>query len=161
MSGLYGYGNTVTKSGSYTLFPAGWVVGVVSLGGAEATFKGSNVTAKLNFAPTLIGAINPYSVTAEDGANVTVDVGSTVLGLITGSSFTADGGTISLTGANIITALTGTTYTIENGGTINMGVVQQSEISALSGAGITFGSGGGTLVVTPASGIEILRRVVS
>ncbi|AOW48226.1 Hint domain-containing protein [Acetobacter ascendens] len=156
MSSLYGYGNTVTTSGSYTLYPVGWVLGLVSLGGAGATFEGSNVTATLDFAPTIIGAINSYSVTAEDGANVTVDVGSTVLGLLTGSTFTADGGTISLTGANIITALTGTTYNIENGGTLNLGVVQQSEISALSGAGITFGSGGGTLVVTPASGVEIL-----
>ncbi|GCD74221.1 outer membrane protein [Acetobacter pasteurianus NBRC 3299] len=155
-SSLYGYGNTVTTSGSYTLYPVVWVLGLVSLGGAGATFEGSNVTATLNFAPTLIGAINPYTVTAEDGANVTVDVGSTVLGLLTGSTFTADGGTISLTGANIITALTGTTYNIENGGTLNLGVVQQSEISALSGACITFGSGGGTLVVTPASGVEIL-----
>ncbi|MFS8366494.1 Hint domain-containing protein [Acetobacter oryzifermentans] len=156
MSSLYGYGNTVTKSGSYTLFPALWILGVASLGGADATFEGSNVTATLSFAPTIIGAINPYSVTAEDGANVTVNVGSTVLGLLTGSTFTADGGTISLTGANVITALTGTTYNIKNGGTLNLGVVQQSEISALSGAGITFGSGGGTLVVTPASGVEIL-----
>ncbi|ARW47024.1 Hint domain-containing protein [Acetobacter pasteurianus] len=153
---LYGYGNTVTTSGSYTLVPALWVPIVAAVGGGGATFKGSNVTAKLNFASSLAALINPYSVTAEDGANVTVDIGSTVVGALTGASFTADGGTISLTGANIITALSGTTYTIENGGTINMGVVQQSEISALSGAGITFGSGGGTLVVTPASGVEIL-----
>ncbi|POF62826.1 hypothetical protein CFR73_11090 [Novacetimonas maltaceti] len=155
MSGLYGYGNTVTTSGSYTIFPVGWVLGLASLGGAGVTFKG-DITDSLSFAPTLIGAINPYTVTSEDGANVTVDVGSTVLGLLTGSNFTADGGTINIAGDNIITALSGTNYTIENGGTINLGTLSTAEISALSGTGITFGTGGGTLVVTPASGVDVL-----
>ncbi|MBE7620805.1 hypothetical protein GL297_14440 [Komagataeibacter sp. FXV2] len=155
MSGLYGYGNTVTTSGSYTIFPVGWVLGIASLGGAGVTFDG-DITDSLSFAPTLIGAINPYTVTAEGGANVTVDVGSTVLGLLTGSSFTANGGTINISGDNIITALSGTNYTIENGGTINLGTVSTAEISALSGTGITFGTGGGTLVVTPASGVDVL-----
>lgn len=117
MSSLYGYGNTVTDSGSYTLFPAGWILGVVSVGGASVTFTG-DITDTLSFADSLIGAANPYSVTAEDGANVTVDVSSTVLGALTGSSFTADGGTISITGDNAISALSGNSYTIENGGTI-------------------------------------------
>ncbi|GAN64704.1 Hint domain-containing protein [Acetobacter indonesiensis] len=155
MSLLYGYNNTVTDSGSYTLFPAGWVLGVASLGGAGVTFTG-DITDTLSFAPSLISAANPYSVTSKDGANVTVNVSSSVLGALTGSSFTADGGTINITGDNAISALSGNSYKIENGGTINLGTLSTSEISALGGSTITFGDGGGTLVITPASGITIL-----
>lgn len=155
MSLLYGHNNTVTDSGSYTLFPVGWVAGLVSLGGASVTFTG-DITDTLSFADSLIGAANPYIVTAEDGANVTVDVSSTVLGALTGSSFTANGGTISITGNNAISALSGNSYKIENGGTINLGTLSTSEISALGGSTITFGDGGGTLVITPASGVTLL-----
>jgi len=155
MSNLYGYNHTVTDSGSYTLFPVGWVLGLLSIGGAGVTFTG-NITDSLSFAPSLISAVNPYIVTAENGANVTIDVSSTVLGALTGSSFTADGGTINITGDNAISALSGNSYTIENGGTINLGTLSTSEISALGGSTITFGNGGGTLVVTPASGVTLL-----
>ena len=155
MSSLYGYNHTVTDSGSYTLFPAGWVLGVASLGGAGVTFTG-DITDTLSFAPSLLSVANPYFVTAKDGANVTVDVSSTVLGALTGSSFTANGGTINITGDNAISALSGNSYTIENGGTINLGTLSTSEISALGGSTITFGDGGGTLVITPASGVTLL-----
>lgn len=155
MSLLYGYNNTVTDSGSYTLFPAGWVLGVASLGGAGVTFTG-DITDTLSFAPSLASVANPYFVTAKDGANVTVDVSSTVLGALTGYSFTANGGTISITGNNAISALSGNSYKIENGGTINLGTLSTSEISALGGSTITFGDGGGTLVITPASGVTLL-----
>jgi len=133
----------------------GWVLGLLSIGGAGVTFTG-NITDSLSFAPSLISAVNPYIVTAENGANVTIDVSSTVLGALTGSSFTADGGTINITGDNAISALSGNSYTIENGGTINLGTLSTSEISALGGSTITFGNGGGTLVVTPASGVTLL-----
>lgn len=155
MSSLYGYNHTVTDSGSYTLFPAGWVPGVASLGGAGVTFTG-DITDTLSFAPSLLSVANPYFVTAKDGANVTVDVSSTVLGALTGSSFTANGGTINITGDNAISALSGNSYKIENGGTINLGTLSTSEISALGGSTITFGDGGGTLVITPASGVTLL-----
>ena len=155
MSLLYGYNHTVTDSGSYTLFPAGWVLGVASLGGAGVTFTG-DITDTLSFAPSLLSVANPYFVTAKDGANVTVDVSSTVLGALTGSSFTANGGTINITGDNAISALSGNSYKIENGGTINLGTLSTSEISALGGSTITFGDGGGTLVITPASGVTLL-----
>lgn len=155
MSSLYGYNNTVTDSGSYTLFPAGWVLGVASAGGAGVTFTG-DITDTLSFAPSLASVANPYFVTAKDGANVTVDVSSTVLAALTGSSFTANGGTINITGDNAISALSGNSYTIENGGTINLGTLSTSEISALGGSTITFGDGGGTLVITPASGVTLL-----
>nr|WP_279425392.1 Hint domain-containing protein [Lactiplantibacillus plantarum] len=155
MSSLYGYNHTVTDSGSYTLFPAGWVLGVASLGGAGVTFTG-DITDTLSFAPSLLSVANPYFVTAKDGANVTVDVSSTVLGALTGSSFTANGGTINITGDNAISALSGNSYKIENGGTINLGTLSTSEISALGGSTITFGDGGGTLVITPASGVTLL-----
>ena len=155
MSSLYGYNNTVTDSGSYTLFPVGWVLGVASAGGAGVTFTG-DITDTLSFAPSLASVANPYFVTAKDGANVTVDVSSTVLGALTGSSFTANGGTINITGDNAISALSGNSYKIENGGTINLGTLSTSEISALGGSTITFGDGGGTLVITPASGVTLL-----
>ncbi|WP_082782396.1 Hint domain-containing protein [Acetobacter senegalensis] len=155
MSLLYGYGNTVTDSGSYTLVPTGWVLGLLSIGGASVTFTG-DITDTLSFGASLISAVNPYIVTAEDGANVTVDVSSSVLGALTGSSFTANGGTITITGDNAISALSGNSYTIENGGTINLGTLSTSEISALGGSTITFGDGGGTLVITPASGVTLL-----
>ena len=155
MSSLYGYNHTVTDSGSYTLFPAGWVLGVASLGGAGVTFTG-DITDTLSFAPSLLSVANPYFVTAKDGANVTVDVSSTVLAALTGSSFTANGGTINITGDNAISALSGNSYKIENGGTINLGTLSTSEISALGGSTITFGDGGGTLVITPASGVTLL-----
>ncbi|WP_339078288.1 hypothetical protein QQM41_14995 (plasmid) [Acetobacter sp. AC2005] len=155
MSSLYGYNNTVTDSGSYTLFPVGWVLGVASAGGAGVTFTG-DITDTLSFAPSLASVANPYFVTAKDGANVTVDVSSTVLAALTGSSFTANGGTINITGDNAISALSGNSYTIENGGTINLGTLSTSEISALGGSTITFGDGGGTLVITPASGVTLL-----
>lgn len=155
MSSLYGYNHTVTDSGSYTLFPAGWVLGVASLGGAGVTFTG-DITDTLSFAPSLLSVANPYFVTAKDGANVTVDVSSTVLGALTGSSFTANGGTINITGDNAISALSGNSYKIENGGTINLGTLSTSEISALGGSTITFGDGGGTLVITPASDVTLL-----
>lgn len=155
MSSLYGYNHTVTDSGSYTLFPAGWVLGVASLGGAGVTFTG-DITDTLSFAPSLLSVANPYFVTAKDGANVTVDVSSTVLGALTGSRFTANGGTINITGANAISALSGNDYKIENGGTINLGTLSTSEISALGGSTITFGKGGGTLVITPDSSVKIL-----
>ncbi|MCG4255458.1 Hint domain-containing protein [Acetobacter senegalensis] len=155
MSLLYGYNNTVTDSGSYTLVPTGWVLGLLSTGGASVTFTG-DITDTLSFGASLISAVNPYIVTAEDGANVTVDVSSSVLGALTGSSFTANGGTITITGDNAISALSGNSYTIENGGTINLGTLSTSEISALGGSTITFGDGGGTLVITPASGVTLL-----
>ena len=155
MSLLYGYNNTVTDSGSYTLFPVGWVLGAASAGGAGVTFTG-DITDTLSFAPSLLSVANPYFVTAKDGANVTVDVSSTVLGALTGSSFTANGGTINITGDNAISALSGNSYKIENGGTINLGTLSTSEISALGGSTITFGDGGGTLVITPASGVTLL-----
>lgn len=155
MSLLYGYNNTVTDSGSYTLVPTGWVLGLLSTGGAGVTFTG-DITDTLSFGASLISAVNPYIVTSEDGANVTVDVSSSVLGALTGSSFTADGGTINITGDNAISALSGNSYTIENGGTINLGTLSTSEISALGGSTITFGDGGGTLVITPASGVTLL-----
>ncbi|GBQ29380.1 hypothetical protein AA0472_2978 [Acetobacter estunensis NRIC 0472] len=155
MSLLYGYDNTVTDSGSYTLVPTGWVLGLLSIGGAGVTFTG-DITDTLSFGASLISAVNPYIVTPEDGANVTVDVSSSVLGALTGSSFTADGGTINITGDNAISALSGNSYTIENGGTINLGTLSTSEISALGGSTITFGDGGGTLVITPASGVTLL-----
>ncbi|MCG4254913.1 Hint domain-containing protein [Acetobacter senegalensis] len=155
MSLLYGYGNTVTDSGSYTLVPTGWVLGVIAIGGAGVTFTG-DITDTLSFGASLISAVNPYIVTSEDGANVTVNVSSTVLGALTGSSFTANGGTRNITGDNAISALSGNSYTIENGGTINLGTLSTSEISALGGSTITFGEGGGTLVITPASGVTLL-----
>lgn len=155
MSLLYGYNNTVTDSGSYTLVPTGWVLGLLSTGGASVTFTG-DITDTLSFGASLISAVNPYIVRSEDGANVTVDVSSSVLGALTGSSFTADGGTINITGDNAISALSGNSYTIENGGTINLGTLSTSEISALGGSTITFGDGGGTLVITPASGVTLL-----
>lgn len=156
MSLLYGYNNTVTDSGSYTLVPTGWVLGLLSTGGASVTFTG-DITDTLSFGASLISAVNPYIVRSEDGANVTVDVSSSVLGALTGSSFTADGGTINITGDNAISALSGNSYTIENGGTINLGTLSTSEISALGGSTITFGDGGGTLVITPASGVTLFN----
>ncbi|NVN38553.1 Hint domain-containing protein [Komagataeibacter swingsii] len=154
-TGLYSYGNTITTDGSYTLFPTVYLLGIASSGGGAVTFYG-NITDSLSFAPALVGAINPYSVTSEGGANVTVNVGADLIGLLTGSTFTASGGTISIAGDNITGALSGTTYNINSGGTINIGTLSTSEISALSGTGIKFGNGGGTLVVTPATGVTIL-----
>ena len=155
MSGLYSYGNTVTTSGSYTMYPTVYL-GLLESGGASATFKGTDVVASVSFAPALISAICPYIVTSTDGANVTVEVGNSLIGLLTGSSLTADGGTINISGSTTISALSGMTYNIKNGGTLNLGNVQSADLSALSGASINFGDGGGTLVLTPSSGVNIL-----
>ncbi|KXV36096.1 Hint domain-containing protein [Gluconobacter oxydans] len=155
MSGLYSYGNTVTTSGSYTMYPTVYI-GLLESGGASATFTGTDVVASVSFAPALISAICPYIVTSTAGANVTVEVGNSLIGLLTGSSLTADGGTINISGSTTISALSGMTYNIQNGGTLNLGNVQSADLSALSGARINFGYGGGTLVLTPSSGINIL-----
>lgn len=81
MTLLYGYGNNVTDSGSYTLVPALPVLGVISIGGAGATFAGKtdangNVTsetdASVNFSPSLLSVANPWNVTSQKGAVVTV-----------------------------------------------------------------------------------------
>jgi len=48
------------------------------------------------------------------------------------------------------------TYNIKNGGTLNLGNVQSADLSALSGASINFKEGGGTLLLTPSSGVNIL-----
>lgn len=158
MSGLYGYGNIVTQSGDYQLFPVLWVAGVVSSGGGGVTFQGDTVQASLSFAPALIGAINPYSVTAKTGANVTIaSPGNTLIGALTGSTFNADGGTITISGADAISALSGVSYNITNAGTLNLNTIQgQSAISALSGSSVKFGAGGGTLVIKPGSNVSIL-----
>ena len=155
MSGLYSYGNTVTTSGSYTMYPTVYI-GLLESGGSSATFTGTDVVASVSFAPALISAICPYIVTSTDGANVTVEVGNSLIGLLTGSSLTADGGTINISGSTTISALSGMTYHIKNGGTLNLGNVQSADLSALSGASINFGDGGGTLVLTPSSGVNIL-----
>jgi len=155
MSGLYSYGNTVTESGSYTMFPTVYI-GLLESGGSSATFTGSDVVASVSFAPALISAICPYLVTSTDGANVTVEVGNSLIGLLTGSSLTADGGTINISGSTTISALSGMSYNIKNGGTLNLGNVQSADLSALSGASINFGTGGGTLTLTPSSGVNIL-----
>ena len=150
--------NPITTSGSYQLFPTVYALGIASSGGGEAVFSGSDVTASISFAPALINAINPYIVQSENGANVTVDVGSSLIGLLTGSSFIANGGTINITGSGGISALSGSTYTIENGGTLNMGTIDGSTdvITALSGQSITFGDGGGTLLINPSSNLTLL-----
>jgi len=141
MSGLYSYGNTVTESGSYTMFPTVYI-GLLESGGSSATFTGSDVVASVSFAPALISAVCPYLVTSTDGANVTVEVGNSLIGLLTGSSLTADGGTINISGSTTISALSGMSYNIKNGGTLNLGNVQSADLSALSGASINFGTGG-------------------
>lgn len=158
MSGLYGYGNIVTNSGDYQLFPVIWVLGVAASGGGGVTFKGSTVQASLSFAPALIGAVNPYSVTAQDAANVTIaSPGNTLIGALTGATFTADGGTITLASADAISALSGVSYNIQNGGTLNLNSIQgQSAISALSGSSVTFKAGGGTLVLRPGANVNVL-----
>lgn len=155
MSGLYSYGNTVTKSGSYTMYPTVYV-GLLESGGSSATFTGNDVVASVNFAPALISAICPFLVTSTDGANVTVEVGNSLIGLLTGSSLTADGGTVNISGTTTISALSGMTYNIQNGGTLNLGNVQSADLSALSGASINFKKGGGTLLLKPSSGVNIL-----
>ncbi|MCP9321046.1 Hint domain-containing protein [Acetobacter persici] len=155
MSGLYSYGNTVTESGSYTMYPTVYI-GLLESGGSSATFTGNDVVASVSFAPALISAICPFLVTSTDGANVTVEVGNSLIGLLTGSSLTADGGTVNISGTTTISALSGMTYNIQNGGTLNLGNVQSADLSALSGASINFGDGGGTLVLTPSSGVNIL-----
>ncbi|MDN7352464.1 Hint domain-containing protein, partial [Acetobacter senegalensis] len=155
MSGLYSYGNTVKTSGSYTMYPT-FYAGLLESGGASATFKGTHVGASVSFAPALISAVCQYIVTSTDGANVTVEVGNSLIGLLTGSSLTADGGTINISGSTTISALSGMTYNIKNGGTLNLGNVQSADLSVLSGASINFGVGGGTLVLTPSSGVNIL-----
>ncbi|MBS1098679.1 Hint domain-containing protein [Gluconobacter sphaericus] len=148
----------ITKSGSYQLFPTIYLLGIASSGGGEAVFSGNNVDASISFAPALINAINPYIVQSENGANVTIDVGSSLIGLLTGSSFIADGGTINISGSGGISALSGSTYTIKNNGTINMGSIDGSTnvITALSGSGVSFGDGGGTLVINPNSNLSLL-----
>ena len=155
MSGLYSYGNTVTESGSYTMYPTVYV-GLLESGGSSATFTGNDVVASVNFAPALISAICPFLVTSTDGANVTVEVGNSLIGLLTGSSLTADGGTVNISGTTTISALSGMTYNIQNGGTLNLGNVQSADLSALSGASINFKKGGGTLLLKPSSGVNIL-----
>lgn len=148
MSGLYSYGNTVTESGSYTMYPTVYL-GAAESGGSSATFTGSDVVASVSFAPALISVACPYLVTSTDGANVTVEVGKSLIGLLTGSSLTADGGTINISGSTTISALSGMSYNIKNGGTLNLGNVQSSDISALSGASINFGTGGGNTYINP------------
>ena len=155
---VYNTRNPITTSGSYRLFPTLYIAGIASNGGGEAVFSGSDVTASISFAPALIDAINPYIVKSENGANVTVDVGSSLIGLLTGSSFIANGGTINITGSGGISALSGATFKIKNGGTLNMGTIDGSTntITSLSGQGITFGDGGGTLLVNPSHDLTLL-----
>ena len=167
MTLLYGYGNNVTDSGSYTLVPALPVLGVISLGGAGATFSGKidsngNVTsetnASVNFTPSLISLANPWNVTSQKGAVVTV-TGLTggAINALTGATFNADGGTIAMSGSSAISALSGSTYNISNGGTLVLNDVQgQSAISALGGSSVNFGDGGGTLLIEPGSNVSII-----
>lgn len=167
MSLLYGYGNNVTDSGSYTLVPAVPVLGIISIGGAGATFAGKtdsngNVTsetnASVNFAPSLISLANPWNVTSQKGAAVTV-TGLTggVINALTGATFNADGGTIAMDGSSAISALSGSTYNISNGGTLVLNDVQgQSAISALGGSSVNFGDGGGTLLIEPGSNVSVI-----
>lgn len=167
MTLLYGYGNNVTDSGSYTLVPAVPVLGVISLGGAGATFSGKidsngNVTsetnASVNFTPSLISLANPWNVTSQKGAVVTV-TGLTggAINALTGATFNADGGTIAMSDSSAISALSGSTYNISNGGTLVLNDVQgQSAISALGGSSVNFGDGGGTLLIMPGSNVSII-----
>lgn len=167
MSLLYGYGHNVTDSGSYTLVPAVPVLGIISIGGAGATFAGKtdsngNVTsetnASVNFAPSLISLANPWNVTSQKGAVVTV-TGLTggVINALTGATFNADGGTIAMDGSSAISALSGSTYNISNGGTLVLNDVQgQSAISALGGSSVNFGDGGGTLLIEPGSNVSVI-----
>lgn len=161
MTTLYGYGNTVNQSGDYTLVPALPVLGVASVGGGSVEFSqdpsGQPVVATVHIAPSLIGLAGVYSITAGPGSNVTSNITTSLINAIGGINLTADGGTLSFNGANAIGLLSGTKFTIQNGGTLNLGsITSGSEISALSGSGITFGTGGGTLLITPSSGINIL-----
>ncbi|GCE84986.1 Hint domain-containing protein [Komagataeibacter diospyri] len=156
---LYAYGNTVDTSGDYVLAPALWVLGVAGVGGGSATFEGSDVNATLSFAPTVIGLLSPYSVTSEDGAHVTLTgTDGSLVSALTGTTITANGGTVTLAGEDAISALSGTTYNIENGGTLMINQVQGADaIAALGGSTVNFGTGGGTLVITPGSNVSILE----
>ncbi|GBQ57004.1 Hint domain-containing protein [Komagataeibacter swingsii] len=156
---LYGYGNTVDSSGDYVLTPVAWVAGIAGVGGGSATFEGSNVNATLSFAPTVIGLLSPYSVTSEDGAHVTLTgTDGSLVSALTGTTITANGGTVTLAGEDAISALSGTTYNIENGGTLMINQVQGADaIAALGGSTVNFGTGGGTLVITPGSNVSILE----
>ncbi|NVN36979.1 Hint domain-containing protein [Komagataeibacter swingsii] len=156
---LYAYGNNVDSSGDYVLAPALWVAGIVGAGGGSATFEGSNVNATLSFAPTVIGLLSPYSVTSEDGAHVTLTgTDGSLVSTLTGTTITANGGTVTLAGEDAISALSGTTYNIENGGTLMINQVQGADaIAALGGSTVNFGTGGGTLVITPGSNVSILE----
>ncbi|WP_182355526.1 Hint domain-containing protein [Komagataeibacter europaeus] len=156
---LYAYGNNVDSSGDYVLAPALWVAGVAGVGGGSATFEGSNVNATLSFAPTVIGLLSPYSVTSEDGAHVTLTgTDGSLVSALTGTTITANGGTVTLAGEDAISALSGTTYNIENGGTLMINQVQGADaIAALGGSTVNFGTGGGTLVITPGSNVSILE----
>lgn len=152
---LYGYGNTITSNGDYVL----GADSLLGIGGGSVTASGQNVTnASLSFGQSLIGLANPYIVTSKNGANLTIDTTSSVIGALTGTRYTADGGTINITGNNAISALSGGDYFIRNGGTINLGTINgdSNSISALSGTNIQFQTGGGTLVVTPGSNVSIL-----
>ncbi|OAJ66294.1 Hint domain-containing protein [Gluconobacter cerinus] len=158
MSLIYGYNNTVTQSGSYTLVPAVPVLGIISIGGASANFSGKNVNASVNFSPSLISLANPWSVTSSNNAFVTV-TGLTggVVNALTGATFTADGGTISMDSASTISALSGSTYNISSGGKLILNSVQnQAAISALSGSKVAFGKGGGTLLINPGSNVSVI-----
>ncbi len=161
MTILYGDGNTVNQSGDYTLAPALPVLGLASVGGGSVEFSqdpsGQPVVATFDISPSLVGVAGVYSITAGPGSNVTSNITTSLISAIGGINLTADGGTLSLNGANAIGLLSGTNFTIQNGGTINLGsITNESEISALSGSSITFGTGGGTLLITPSSGINIL-----
>ncbi|WP_080504714.1 Hint domain-containing protein [Gluconobacter oxydans] len=161
MTTLYGYGNTVHQSGAYTLVPAIPLLGLISVGGGSVEFSqdpsGQPVVATVDIAPSLIGVAGVYSITAGPGSNVTSNITTSLINAIGGINLTADGGTLSFNGANAIGLLSGTNFTIQNGGTLDLGsITSGSEISALSGSGITFGTGGGTLLITPSSGINIL-----
>ncbi|WP_010516162.1 Hint domain-containing protein [Komagataeibacter oboediens] len=159
MSLVYGYNNNITSSGDYTIVPAVPVLGVISLGGGGATVSGSDVNANISFAPSLLGLADPYYVTATDGAHVTVDgLSNNLIGALTGATITADGGTVSMSGEDTISALSGATYNIENGGTLMINQVEgESAIAALGASSVNFGTGGGTLVITPGANLSILE----
>ncbi|MFW6684489.1 Hint domain-containing protein [Komagataeibacter intermedius] len=159
MSLVYGYDNTITSSGDYTIVPAVPVLGLISLGGGGATVSGSDVNANISFAPSLLGLADPYYVTATQGAHVTVDgLSNNLIGVLTGATITADGGTISMSGEDTISVLSCATYNIENGGTLMINQVEgESAIAALGASSVNFGTGGGTLIITPGSNVSILE----
>lgn len=131
---------TITTSGTYSL---GAVLGI---GPTAATLAADNLNVTVNF--TALSALSAYTIDGSSGSTVTIDPAAIAVG--SSLDINTDGADVTLEGGGLaVGALSGTTIDINNGGTFQTGA-GVINANVLTGSTISFGSGGGTDLITNA-----------